>query len=415
MSDISATLKKALAFAVPRELERANPEQTTIVVGMSGGVDSSVTAALLKERGFRVIGLFMKNWDDLAKNEGAGQNASEPTQSECEAAADYDDVARVCETIGIPYFGVNFTKEYWDQVFQEFLRDYKSGFTPNPDVLCNREIKFKSFFEKIKELGGQYLATGHYCQLEYHDHDAFLLKGADPGKDQSYFLSLVEAKTLRNVIFPIGHLLKSEVRSLAEHYGLATKNKKDSTGICFIGERKFPKFLADYIKPKKGPFKTLDETTVGTHQGVPFYTYGQRRGLGLGGQGERWFVVRKDVGRNVVYVERGENHPALFCDDLELDEMHWIASPEEANALQFPLKCKAKTRYRQDDQDCVVELTAPGKFTVRFAQPQRAVTERQALVLYLGERCLGGGPIRARGQTYFEKGLQLPKNSTPEC
>jgi tRNA-specific 2-thiouridylase len=368
-------------FELPK-LEKPR-DQTTIVVGMSGGVDSSVTAAILKANGFRVIGLFMKNWDEPENSE------------ECSAAQDYEDVARVCDPLEIPYYTVNFAKEYWDQVFREFLSDYQKGYTPNPDVLCNREIKFKAFFEKASDLGADYLATGHYCRLRYHDSKpAELLRGLDPNKDQTYFLNAVSGNTLSKVLFPVGHFLKPEVRAIADHFNLATKKKKDSTGICFIGERNFPEFLGQYIKSKRGPFMTLDQKVVGWHRGAAFYTFGQRRGLGLGGEGERWFVLKKDITNNIVYVGRGENHPALMSSELTANELSWVGtSPLVGLSSGQSVRCQAKVRYRQPDQECTVYPIGGDRVHVVFDQPQRAVTPRQAVVFYQGEICLGGGMI----------------------
>lgn len=366
--------------------------ETTVVVGMSGGVDSSVTAALLKEQGYRVVGLFMKNWEE-----------TDPSGA-CTAATDFDDVVRVCDRLEIPYYSVNFVKEYWDCVFEEFLREYRLGYTPNPDILCNREIKFKVFLEKALSIGADYLATGHYCQNLMIDGERRLVKGVDPGKDQTYFLYTLKRETLERVLFPIGHLPKSEVRAIAARYDLATKAKKDSTGICFIGERDFTKFLSQYVAVKPGDFRTLDGAVVGRHQGVAFYTLGQRKGLGLGGEGDRWFVVAKDPAKNVVFVERGERHPAMFCDELYAVEETWVAGA----APSLPLRCLAKARYRQPDQECVVSRSEDGRLVVRFDQPQRAVTPRQSVVFYQGGVCLGGAVIERPGPSYLELGKTVP-------
>lgn len=375
----------------------------TAVVGMSGGVDSSVAALLLKQQGYRVIGLFMKNWEEKDEN------------GVCQASREYEDVARVCDKLDIPYYSVEFVQEYWDNVFKHFLEEYKAGYTPNPDILCNREIKFNVFFKKAMELGADYLATGHYCQIapsSMPDGHAKLLKGLDPGKDQSYFVYTLKEELLRKVLFPVGGLMKSEVRRLAKEHGLATHDKKDSTGICFIGERNFRKFLSQYVAAKPGPFKLLDGTTVGTHGGVAYYTMGQRKGLGLGGQGEPWFVVAKDPARNIVYVERGETHPALYADDLIASELSWVG-PEP----MWPLKCTAKIRYRQDDQKCTVTKLEDGRLRVDFDEAQRAITPRQSLVLYDGNVCLGGamidvaGPSHYKAQAYVASGVaRLPQS-----
>ena len=269
-----------------------------IAVGMSGGVDSSVAAYLLKEQGHDVIGLFMKNWEEADPN------------GVCLSSREYDDVAAVSERIGIPYYSVNFVEEYRKNVFDQFLADCKAGLTPNPDVLCNREIKFKVFLQKALELGAHSLATGHYCRLADGPR---LLKGSDPGKDQSYFLYAVDPAALSKALFPVGHLLKSEVRTIARRAGLPTAEKKDSTGICFIGERNFKRFLSQYLGYQQGPVLTIDGKQVGTHDGLAYHTIGQRKGLGLGGEGEAWYVVKKDLSRNAIIVVRGPNHPALFC------------------------------------------------------------------------------------------------------
>ena len=366
--------------------------QKTVVVGMSGGVDSSVTAALLKEQGYRVIALFMKNWEE--KDETGA----------CTSDKDYADVAKVCERLDIPYYSVNFAKQYWDNVFVHFLAEYKAGYTPNPDILCNREIKFKVFFEKAMELGGDYLATGHYCQNFSRDGESRLVKGADPGKDQTYFLYTMKKEILERVLFPVGAIHKSEVRAIAAQYDLATKEKKDSTGICFIGERDFRKFLSQYVQAKPGDFRSLDGAKVGQHEGAAYYTLGQRKGLALGGQGEPWFVVGKDVQQNIVFVERGYDHPALFADELTATEMSWVSGVMPA----LPHRCRAKVRYRQQDQDCVITSCENGVLRVVFDRPQRAITQRQSVVFYDDDVCLGGAMIERAGPSYFERGLGLP-------
>ncbi len=337
----------------------------TVIVGMSGGVDSSVSALLLKNLGYNVIGLFMKNWEE------------EP----CPSAKEFEDVVKVCETLQIPYYTVNFAHEYRESVFAQFLADYQAGLTPNPDILCNREIKFKVFLEKALSLGADLLATGHYCQL---DPEGRLLRGKDPQKDQSYFLHAVKQEAFKKVLFPIGHLLKKEVRELARQHHLATAEKKDSTGICFIGKRDFKPFLSQFLEIKPGPFKTLDGKTVGQHDGAAFYTLGQRKGMGLGGEGDAWYVVSKDLPSNTVFVERGANHPALFRKTLNAQDLTWVA--EEPS---FPLYCTAKVRYRQVDIPCT--LDASGE--VIFEESQRAVTPGQSVVFYRGDVCLGGGVI----------------------
>jgi len=343
----------------------------TVVVGMSGGVDSSVAALILKNQGYNVIGLFMKNWEESVSEGGP-----------CTSAEEYADVIKICEKLEIPYYSVNFVKEYRDSVFSEFLADYKAGLTPNPDILCNREIKFKVFLEKAMSLGADFLATGHYCRL---DQEGRLLKGIDPNKDQSYFLHAVKQSAFKKVLFPIGGMIKKEVRELARKHDLATAEKKDSTGICFIGKRDFKPFLSEYIPPSPGNFETLVGEIVGRHDGSCFYTIGQRKGMGLGGEGDAWYVVGKDQERNVVFVERGANHPALFSSKLKIRDLTWVAEEPAA----FPLRCDAKIRYRQKEEPCT--LYESGE--VIFDQPQRAATAGQSIVFYEGDLCLGGGII----------------------
>ncbi len=354
-------------------------KEKTVVVGMSGGVDSSVSALLLKEQGFNVIGLFMKNWEE--KN---------PTGA-CRSTQDYEDAVKVCEQIDIPCYTVNFVQEYWDQVFSHFLEELKMGYTPNPDILCNREIKFKVFFEKAMALGADYLATGHYCQLATPEPLPLLLKGVDPHKDQSYFLYTLQATTLSKVLFPIGHLEKTQVRQIAAEHRLATSEKKDSTGICFIGKRDFKEFIGQYLSYQKGSFENLKGEIVGEHDGIAYYTIGQRKGLCIGGPGDAWFVVAKDPARNVVIVEQGTDHPALYANSLIATEPTWISG----SAPPLPLSCSAKIRYRQPDQPCIIEKIEEGKVCVRFHAPQRAITPRQAIVFYDGAICLGGATIQS--------------------
>lgn len=343
---------------------------------MSGGVDSSVAALLLKEQGYEVIGLFMKNWDE------------KDLHGQCMSAADYNDVAKVCDQIGIPYYSVNFVKEYWDSVFSHFLEELKLGYTPNPDILCNREIKFKVFLQKALELGADFLATGHYAQVE----NGKLMRSVDREKDQTYFLYTLQSKTLEKVLFPIGHLNKKELREIARANKLPTAEKKDSTGICFIGERNFRNFLSQYIGYQKGNFETLDGKVVGEHEGIAYYTIGQRKGLRIGGPGEAWFVVDKDPKHNVVIVEQGTDHPALYSTYLTATEISWVNTPP----LRLPFRCQAKIRYRQPDQECIIEKIEDDKISVYFPTPQRAVTPRQSIVFYEGDICLGGAMINTR-------------------
>jgi len=350
----------------------------TVVIGMSGGVDSSVSAFLLKEQGFRVIALFMKNWEETDE------------KGQCRASYEFEDVIKVCNQLEIPYYSVNFVEEYQNSVFSQFLSDLKAGLTPNPDILCNREIKFKVFLQKAKELGADILATGHYCRT---DGEGRLFKGLDPEKDQSYFLHAVTADALRMTLFPVGHLCKKEVRDIARKYNLATSEKKDSTGICFIGKRDFKPFLSQYIGLNSGHFETLNGQVVGQHEGAAFYTIGQRKGMGLGGEGDAWYVVGKDMERNVVLVERGADHPALFCLEIWADTLNWVKE-----IPSIPFRCSAKIRYRQADQPCEIVSMENGVVHVRFQEMQRAATCGQSIVFYQGDLCLGGGVIRKTGK-----------------
>lgn len=372
-------------------------EEITVIVGMSGGVDSSASAAVLKEQGYNVIGMFMKNWEE--KDEFGV----------CQSSKEFADVVKVCEKLDIPYYSIDFVKEYRDNVFKYFVEEYKAGMTPNPDILCNREIKFKVFLEKAIELGADYLATGHYCQNLFLDGENRLVKGNDDNKDQTYFLYTMMKSKLDKVLFPIGHIPKPEVREIAKKYDLITHDKKDSTGICFIGERNFKNFLSQYVQMKEGNFETLAGEVVGKHTGSVYYTIGQRKGLGLGGPGEPWYVVDKDMERNVVIVERGDQHPALYCDYLYADEISLVS---ESFNLELPYRCKAKVRYRQKDQDCVITEFDGNKVKVEFDVPQRGVAIRQSIVFYQTiegqEVCLGGAMIESKGPSYFEMNKELP-------
>ena len=346
-----------------------------VVCGMSGGVDSAVAAYLLKEQGYDVVGVFMKNWQDDDEN--------------CSAAADYDDVKSVCAAIDIPYYTVNFEKEYAERVFSYFLDEYKRGRTPNPDVLCNSEIKFAAFLDYAKKLGADKMATGHYARTG-GAYGARLFKAADRAKDQTYFLCLLSRAQLEGALFPIGELQKGEVRQIADTLNLRVAHKKDSTGICFIGERKFRDFLSGFLPAQKGDIKTRDGRIVGTHQGVIYYTLGQRRGLGIGGSregtGDRWFVVDKDVAGNILYVEQGETD-ALYSKALLATGMNYITKRPDGG-----FACSAKFRYRQSDQSVRVIPRGDGEY-IEFAQRQRAVTPGQYVALYQGDECLGGGVI----------------------
>lgn len=356
-------------------------KKKTVVVGMSGGVDSSVSAFLLQEQGFDVVGLFMKNWEEINSD------------GRCTSTQDFEDVARVCETLNIPYYSVNFVQQYWDSVFTHFIEELKKGFTPNPDILCNREIKFQALLNKAFDIGGDFLATGHYAQKS---DDNLLIKGADSSKDQSYFLYTLKEKILDKVLFPIGHLPKSEVRAIAKKRGLITAEKKDSTGICFIGKRDFKDFISQYIPYQKGDFLTIDGKKIGQHEGMAYYTIGQRKGLGIGGPGDAWFVVDKDPHANIVFLAQGEDHPALFSYTLEASDISWISEKPPT----FPLHCKAKIRYRQQDQDCIVE-EKDNRLYVRFLEPQRAITLRQSIVFYQENICLGGAMIASKGPSLY--------------
>lgn len=347
---------------------------------MSGGVDSSVTALLLKRQGFDVIGVFMKNWDDTDEN------------GVCTAEEDAEDVRRVCDQIGIPYYTVNFEREYYGKVFEYFLEEYRRGRTPNPDVMCNREIKFGEFLQKAMALGADAVAMGHYARVELQDGAYRLLRGADKNKDQSYFLHQLDQAQLSRALFPIGHLQKPEVRRIAEEAGLYTAKKKDSTGVCFIGERNFKEFLSRYLPARPGSMVDIATGEVkGRHDGLMYYTLGQRQGLGIGGSGtgEPWFVADKDLERNVLYVVQGDRHPSLYSVALTATGVNWI----RPSAGREPFRCTAKFRYRQADQDVTVTPLANGEFRVDFDQPQKAVTPGQAVVFYNGEECLGGGTI----------------------
>ena len=350
----------------------------TVVVGMSGGVDSSVAALLLKEQGYNVIGLFMLNWEE--RDAGGA----------CTAESDFADVRRVCSLLDIPYYSVNFAKEYEERVFSYFLSEYAAGRTPNPDVLCNREIKFGPFREYALSLGADFIATGHYCGIEHAQNGRhYLLKAADAGKDQTYFLNQVREEQLAQTLFPLASLQKSEVRKIAEDNGLATAKKKDSTGICFIGERNFRKFLMEYLPAQKGRILTLDGEEVGEHVGLMHYTIGQRRGVDLGGKrGEsgRWFVVKKDLKNNILYVSHGDESP-LYSRACTVSGLNWIGYMP-----QLTQKCTAKFRYRQPEQGVKFTLDGETAF-VEFDEPQRAVTEGQYAVFYDGGYCLGGGVI----------------------
>jgi tRNA-specific 2-thiouridylase len=366
------------------------PARQRIVVGLSGGVDSAVAAWLLKRQGHEVTGIFMKNWED------------DDDDQYCSSNADFIDAAAVADVIGIEIEHVNFAADYKDRVFAEFLREYQAGRTPNPDVLCNAEIKFKAFLDHAMRLGAEKIATGHYARTRRNAQTGLheLLKGLDPAKDQSYFLHRLNQAQLAKTLFPVGELRKTEVRRIALEIGLPNAKKKDSTGICFIGERPFREFLGRYLQARPGPIRDERGRQIGEHAGLPFYTLGQRQGLGIGGLknkgaarggGEHapWFVARKDIASNTLVAVQGHDHPWLLSRELCFDDAAWTSGQPPA-----PGPCAAKTRYRQQDAACALSAAgAPGRFTLRFVHPQWAVTPGQSAVLYAGQTCLGGGVI----------------------
>ncbi|TDV90260.1 tRNA 2-thiouridine(34) synthase MnmA [Halomonas alkaliantarctica] len=354
-----------------------------VIVGMSGGVDSSVSALLLMQQGYEVEGLFMKNWDE---DDGTEY---------CTAKEDLADAEAVCAKLGIKLHTANFAAEYWDNVFEHFLAEYKAGRTPNPDILCNREIKFKVFLEYAEMLGADKIATGHYVRQGVRNGRPRLLKGLDSNKDQSYFLHAVPEAAIARTLFPVGELEKPAVRALAEQYELITAKKKDSTGICFIGERRFRDFLQQYLPAQPGTIETPDGDVIGEHMGLMYYTLGQRQGLGIGGLAnyseEPWYVAAKDLDRNVLIAVQGKHDPLLYSDTLATEAMDWVAGEPPVTQGRFT----AKTRYRQSDCGCEMRALPDGGVEVTFDDPQWAVTPGQSLVLYDGDICLGGGVIRA--------------------
>ena len=349
-----------------------------IVVGMSGGVDSSVAALLLKQQGYDVVGVFMKNWEE------------DGDDGVCTAEEDWNDVRQVCETIGIPYYAVNFAQEYWDRVFSYFLDEYRAGRTPNPDVLCNREIKFKAFLDFAMQLGASRMATGHFVQT---NEKGELLRGADANKDQSYFLYMLHDEQLQKAMFPVGHMTKAEVRRIAEEHGLINSKKKDSTGVCFIGERRFKTFLQEFLPAQPGDMVAPDGTVVGHHDGLMYYTLGQRRGLGIGGcgDGRSWFVIGKALEKNQLLVAQGEDHPMLYSTLSIAGGVTWVG--EAPIQVGETLRCTCKYRYRQADQPVDATLQENGTLLLRSLEPQRAVTPGQSAVLYQGEKCIGGAVV----------------------
>ena len=358
---------------------------TRVVVGMSGGVDSSVTALLLKRQGYDVVGVFMKNWDDTDEN------------GVCTATEDYKDVAKVAAKIGIPYYSVNFEKEYWDRVFKYFIAEYKKGRTPNPDVICNKEIKFKAFIDYANQLGADYVATGHYADLKRDaDGRMHLMRAKDQQKDQTYFLSRLDYHQLDKVMFPLANYTKPEIRQIAKEAGLATADKKDSVGICFIGEDgHFREFLSQYIPAQPGNMETVDGQVVGQHMGLMYYTIGQRRGLGLGGNkksNEPWFVIGKDIKKNILYVGQGYHNEHLYATHLEASDIQWVDDVVSRYGHDF--HCTAKFRYRQKDVGVTAHIAEDSQHvTVEFDDPARAITPGQAVVFYDGQECLGSAII----------------------
>jgi tRNA-specific 2-thiouridylase len=356
--------------------------QIKVVVGMSGGVDSSVSAYLLKEQGYQVEGLFMKNWEEDDNDEY------------CAAADDLRDAQAVSDKLGITLHTINFAAEYWDNVFEYFLAEYKAGRTPNPDIMCNKEIKFKAFLEfAAEELSADYIATGHYVQRSNETGNWQMLRGLDDNKDQSYFLYTLGEQHIAQTLFPIGHLEKPRVREIALEQDLVTHDKKDSTGICFIGERKFKDFLAQYLPAQPGEIETAEGKIIGKHEGLMYHTLGQRKGLLIGGMKEYgeepWYVVDKDIERNVLIVGQGANHPRLYSTGLLANQLHWV----DREGPQQATRCSVKTRYRQQDISCQITPNIDGSLLVEFDEPQKAVTPGQSAVFYQNEICLGGGII----------------------
>jgi len=362
-------------------IKPVDPSSITVVVGMSGGVDSSVAAYLLKQQGYQVIGVFMKNWEE------------DDTDDYCSAAEDMADAKSIADKLDIPFKTINFSAEYWDRVFEYFLEEYRSGRTPNPDIMCNKEIKFKAFLDYAVVLGAEYIATGHYVRVDRSSGSSLMLRGVDGNKDQSYFLYTLNQDQLCKSMFPVGELEKPEVRRIAEEQGFVTADKKDSTGICFIGERKFKDFLEQYIPAQPGNIEDDRGKVIGKHSGLMYHTLGQRKGIGIGGLAdaseEPWYVVAKDLQRNVLIVGQGHNHPLMLSHGLIASQLHWV----EPENISDKFRCTAKSRYRQQDFDCQVERMDQDNWRITFDEKQRAVTPGQSVVLYQDEQCLGGGII----------------------
>src|SRR5258708_25622730 len=355
----------------------------TVIVGMSGGVDSAVAALLLRDAGFEVQGLFMSNWED--------------DDGYCTTAADFQDARRVCDVLGVALHRVSFAEQYRERVFSHFLREYAAGRTPNPDVLCNREIKFGICLDYMQRLGASWMATGHYAQVRHTSPYPELLKAADTAKDQSYFLHSVAASALSKTLFPLGSLVKAQVRRMAHAAGLPVFDKPDSTGICFIGERPFQAFLSQHLRTDPGPVETAEGRIVGEHKGLALSTLGQRSGLKIGGRAGAaaapWYVADKVMARNALIVVQDQNHPLLLSDAFSVEQMHWI---NPGDARELPLQCAVKTRYRQNDLACVLRSSGADGWRVALDRPARSVTPGQYAVFYQGERCLGGGIIARR-------------------
>lgn len=351
-----------------------------VILGLSGGVDSSVAAYLLKQSGYQVEAVFMKNWE------------GDDTDKYCTAESDLADAKAIAAKLEIPLHRVNFAKEYWDSVFSHFLSEYKSGRTPNPDILCNKEIKFKAFYQYALSLGADYIATGHYARTRIEKDKTLLIKGKDLSKDQSYFLHAINQDALAKTLFPVGEYTKSEIRAIAKEQNLITYNKKDSTGICFIGERHFRNFLKEYLLVKKGPIITPEGEQIGEHDGLMYYTIGQRQGLKLGGikgaQELPWFVVGKDVATNTLMVAQGTDHPLLYSQALFCSSPTWLGTP-----AKLPLSCNIKTRYREQDIPAMLAQTGDNEYCVKFSKPIRAITPGQSVVFYIDDHCLGGAII----------------------
>lgn len=379
---VTDMLLKISTDSIAKESTSIDNDQIKVIVGMSGGVDSSVSAYLLQQQGYQVEGLFMKNWEEDDNSEY------------CAAADDLKDAQAVADKLGMKLHTINFAAEYWDNVFEYFLEEYKSGRTPNPDIMCNKEIKFKAFLEfAAEELGADYIATGHYVQRSNVSGQWQMLRGLDGNKDQSYFLYTLSHEHIGQTLFPIGHLEKPEVRRIALEQDLVTHDKKDSTGICFIGERKFKDFLGQYLPAQPGDIETVEGQIIGRHDGLMYHTLGQRKGLLIGGlkdfAEDPWYVVDKDVARNVLIVGQGANHPRLYSKGLIANQLHWV---DRIGPID-PMRCVVKTRYRQTDIDCQITVLADGSLQVLFDQPQKAVTPGQSAVFYLDKVCLGGGII----------------------